>query len=340
VPLPLIVNSAFDARPGAFFEPRTKGVFRWRHFSPAERFARWPFSKIEKYAALRVRAAWRTARCAVEEKAALVVTHDPPLTALTEYFLRLAGYRGPHLAFSFNYPVLPTGFNKALHRNAFRTVDRFVIFSGVEREMYHRHFRIPNQKMEMILWGVNAPPVDSPDRPLMEGDYLCALGGNARDYATLMAAMRRLPALKLIVLARPHSFQGIDVPANVTVRTNVPLGEAMNVLKFSRFMALPLIGSNVPCGHVTLVNAMHLGKAIAITRSTGVMDYLRDGENALMCEAGDVAGMASTIERLWSDRALCNCLGDAGLNFARQHCTEEQTLSHFRRLLCELGVWH
>lgn len=336
--MPLIVNSAFDARPGAFFEPHTRGEFRWRQVSPVEGFERWPFSGIKKYAALRVRAAWRTARFAVEEKAALVVTHDPPLTALTEYFLRAAGYGGAHLAFSFNYPVLPRGIKNALHRNAFRTVDRFVIFSSVERRMYQRHFRIADRKMEMILWGVKAPPLDSPDGALVPGEYLCALGGNARDYATLMGAMRRLPALKLVVLARPHSFDGIDVPSNVTVRTNVPLGEAMNVLKFSRFMALPLVGSNVPCGHVTLVNAMHLGKAIAITRSTGVTDYLRDGENALMCEAGDVAGMAGVIERLWSDRQLCARLGEAGLDFARRHCTEERTLTQFRRIIAALGV--
>jgi len=336
MPRPLIVN-AFGVGSGEFFEPHTREQLRWRHFS-AEPFRMPSFSRIHNSFALRAQAAWRAARCAVEEHAAMVVTHDPRMTSVTEHFLRMAGYGGPHVAFSFNYSTLPSGLKKKVHRDAFRTVDRFVIFSNAEREMYRRHFGIPEGKMEMILWGVNPPVVDSPDRPLVQGEYLCALGGNARDYVTLAAAMRRLAALKLVVVARPENFRGIDVPSNVMVRTNVPFGEAMNILKFSRFMALPLAGPEVPCGHVTLVNAMHLGKAIAITRSSGVVDYLREGDSALMFGARAADEMISVIQKMWEDRALCDRLGEAGLRFARGHCTEERTLAHFRRILLEFGV--
>ena len=38
----------------------------------------------------------------------------------------------------------------------------------------------------------------------------------------------------------------------------IPYPRAMNILQHSRFMVLPLKGSAVPCGHVTLVAAMLL----------------------------------------------------------------------------------
>ncbi len=41
----------------------------------------------------------------------------------------------------------------------------------------------------------------------------------------------------------------------------------------------------MPCGHVTLVSAMHLGKAFVISNSSGVKDYVQHGENAIVCEA-------------------------------------------------------
>ena len=86
---------------------------------------------------------------------------------------------------------------------------------------------------------------------------------------------------------------------------NLPLGDAMNVLHHSRFMVLPLINSEVPCGHVTLVAAMHLGKALVITDSTGVSDYVRNGENALTGPTGSVEMLIAATKRLWENPMLC-----------------------------------
>jgi len=266
-----------------------------------------------------------------------VVSHDPTVTFSLEHFLRWNGYRGAHLAYSFNYPFLPTGLKKWVHNKAFETVTRFVIYSTLERTVYHQKFGIPLDKLDFVHWGVNPPPPDD-SNPIVRGDYVCAIGGNARDYATLVAAMRRLPDIKLVMVVRPHNLVGLDLPKNVQVLTNIPLKDATNVLRHCRFMALPLIGPDVPCGHVTLVNAMHLGKAFAITRSSGVVDYVRDGENAIMCTAGSVDDMTGAIERLWHDRALCLRLGEEGRLFANEYCTEKRIVSNFQRILVDLGV--
>jgi glycosyltransferase involved in cell wall biosynthesis len=103
-------------------------------------------------------------------------------------------------------------------------------------------------------------------------------------------------------------------------------------------MALPLNGPDVPCGHVTLVNAMHLGKAFAITKSSGVVDYVRDGENAIMCSPGSADEMAGAIERLWQDTDLRLQMGEEGRVFASEYCTEKRIIGNFQRLLVELGV--
>ena len=76
----------------------------------------------------------------------------------------------------------------------------------------------------------------------------------------------------------------------------------MGVLYHSRFMVLPLINSKVPCGHVTIVAAMHLGKAMVVTSSSGVADYVTDDENAVTVPPNDVDAMASAIQRLSGSR--------------------------------------
>ena len=150
--------------------------------------------------------------------------------------------------------------------------------------------------------------------------------------------MSALPDIRLVVVVRPHNLVGLTVPPNVEVRTNTTFGEAMNVLAFSRFMALPLAGSEVPCGHVTLVGAMHLGKAFIISNSAGVADYVLPGENALSCEAFSPGAMAAGIRALWNDPALCARLGDGGRAFATAHCSEASTLSWFTNYLKSKGL--
>ena len=122
----------------------------------------------------------------------------------------------------------------------------------------------------------------------------------------------------------------MQLPHNCTVHKNLPLGKTMNVLLHSRFMVLPLVGSAVPCGHVTLVAAMHLGKAFVVTEFTGVLDYVSDGENALTVAAGSIEHLIAVIRRLWNDPVLCARLGQNGQRFARVHCSEEHIADHFR----------
>jgi glycosyltransferase involved in cell wall biosynthesis len=107
----------------------------------------------------------------------------------------------------------------------------------------------------------------------------------------------------------------------------------MNVLLHSRFMVLPLIAGDVPCGHVTLVAAMHLGKAIVTTDSTGIRDYVRDGENAILVNVGSASRLLDAIQRLWQDRELCRYLGENGRSFAAAECTEGRIAEHLRSYL-------
>jgi len=107
----------------------------------------------------------------------------------------------------------------------------------------------------------------------------------------------------------------------------------MNVLQHSRFSIVPLRGAEVPCGHVTLVSAMHCGKATIVSSSSGVTDYIEDGATGLTVPVGDPAAMAAAIERLWDDPAATRTLGDAARRFAAANCGEDAAVAWFERYL-------
>jgi glycosyltransferase involved in cell wall biosynthesis len=280
------------------------------------------------------RSCWHAAR----EGAAMLISHGPGTTFRCAAFRRTIRKRCPHVAWTFNFTCLPQGLHRRMMAAAFTDVDRFVVFSTMERTLYSEAFEIPAEKFEVVLWSVAEPTVDQPDAPLEPGDYICAVGGNSRDYPALMEAMKGLPDIPLVAVMRPENVVGLSIPPNVRVRLNIPFGHANNIIKYSRFMVLPLLGSETPCGHVTLVNAMYLKKAFLVTDSTGVADYVREDENCLTFEAGSVDALAGRIRELWDDSKRCLRLGVGGSRFAEANCSENTMRQLLDRVLTDFGL--
>jgi glycosyltransferase involved in cell wall biosynthesis len=265
----------------------------------------------------------------------LVVTHHPLVTCWTELFCR--GRRPcPHVAYAFNFTRLPRGPRRSLMRRAFSSVERFVVFSQFERALYADYFRIPESRLEMVHWGVREPEAAAAPCDAIRGDgpadAICAVGSQARDYATLLEAMRRLPRIPLVLVARPVNLRGLAVPPNVTVRLDVPLSEAQAVIRRSRFMVLPLSSTQVPCGHVTLVTAMYCARAVLATASSGLSDYLVAGHSGLTVAPEDPVELAAAIDQLWNDPETAERLGKNGREFALAHCGEARTIGFVRDL--------
>jgi glycosyltransferase involved in cell wall biosynthesis len=279
----------------------------------------------------RYRACQHLAAGTVADRFDLVVTHHPLVTCWTELFCH-GRRKCPHVAYAFNFTRLPTGSRKAVMRRAFRSVDRFVVFSEFERSLYADHFRIPIDRFEMVHWGVREPAAAAAAGESIS-NAICAVGSQARDYATLLEAMRRLPHISLVLVATAANLRGLAVPANVTVRLKIPLAEAQAVIRRSRFTVLPLLHAQIPCGHVTMVTAMFCSRAILATESSGISDYLTSGQNGLTVPPEDPAALATAIEKLWNDPETAIRLGNNGREFALAHCTEARTINYVRDLI-------
>jgi glycogen(starch) synthase len=73
-----------------------------------------------------------------------------------------------------------------------------------------------------------------------------------------------------------------------------------------------------PWGLVPL-EGMGMGRPVVATGSGGSAEFLRDGENALLFQAGDAAALAAAVRRLGDDAALRARLREGGLATARCH---------------------
>lgn len=308
---------------------------QWLHISTTDTPL---LNRIQKIRPARYVVCWRGAWAA--RHADVVVTHGELLAMWTGLFMRLFGARAKHLAWSFTMPQYESygRAHRFLLRLGLKHVDRFISFSTIEAKNYPALVGVDVSRFRMVPWSVGAPEVDAEAEPVVKGEYLAAIGGEGRDYATLFAAMKKLPQLKLVVVASPKALAGLAVPDNVAVKSNIPLADAMNIARFASFLVLPLISSTIPCGHGSLISQYYLNRATIVTESQAMEGYVFSEENALTYPVQDVEALAVQIERLATDKALKNRLADAGLAFANRKCSESYTVEYFNEYLYELGL--
>ncbi|HEX2234339.1 MAG TPA: glycosyltransferase [Thermoleophilaceae bacterium] len=125
-----------------------------------------------------------------------------------------------------------------------------------------------------------------------------------REEQRVMETARRVGALKRVRL------MGQRTPAEV----HAAYGQA-DVVVF------PVIWEE-PWGLVPL-EAMGRGRPVVATGRGGSGEYLRDGQNALLFEAGDEAALARAVVRLAGDPELRRRLREAGLHTAPRHTQSE-----------------
>jgi len=282
----------------------------------------------------RMRGSLAVRRAVKEGRCDLLVSHGP----YNSFYGAQALHRRPnppHLAVSFNFTDIPGGMRHKLMCRAYRSVDRFVVASTMERALYARVFDLPEERFDFCYWGVN-PPIQEPLPRTIEEPYFIAIGNEARDYRPLVEAARMRPRHRFVFVVRPWTLDGLDVPDNVTVRCNLPWDETWSLVWHAAAGLISLRDRTTPNGHVSLVGGMRLGKAHIVSDSSGIADYVIDGETALVVPTGDAQAFVQAIDRLSDEPETMRRLGEAAQGFARRHCTEQQTVDYFSGYLADL----
>ncbi|WP_404787827.1 glycosyltransferase [Altericista sp. CCNU0014] len=280
---------------------------------------------------------FKAVRLAKQLNAKLLISQEAELTFWCAFFSKILGNPTEHVAVAFNYPFLPNALRRIAMTACFDAVSHFVVSSTVEKQLYREYFKIPPARIEVQLWKMGEIYYE-PQAALETEDYICAIGRFGRDYKLLIAAMHQLPHLRLVLVVGANSLNGLEIPPNVKVMTDISPGHAANILKFSRFMVLPLINAKVPTGHITLVTAMKLAKGSIVTNSSGIQDYIQNGRTALTYEAGNLDSLTQSIAHLWQHPEQCRTLGANAAAFAAKHCSEPLVVQHLSRLLAERGL--
>lgn len=159
--------------------------------------------------------------------------------------------------------------------------------------------------------------ISNPELCASGDGYILAAGYTRRDYDTLLRAAPLIPAPIRILCGRADRPRG-PLPANVTVRADVPWEEYVQILRRCDLVALPLQETARATGQVVLLEAMAFGKPVVATRAAGTLDYVRDRINGLLVAPGDAQGLARAVCELLNRPSWARQLGEQALNDVRE----------------------
>lgn len=251
----------------------------------------------------------------------LILSHLPGCAAWIELMRR--GRKGRHDLFAFNFTTIPTGPRRWQMNGAFRRLHQSFTLTEVERHLYAESFGMDPSRITVVPWGVTPPTVGA--ERLIDGSYIASLGGEARDYAPLIEAAAQLPDEKFVIVARPQNLAGLALPANVTTMVNIPGPDAWNIVDNADMHILSLQNSETPCGIVTVVGAMHLGKPQIMTAAPGVLEYAPEGEASIGVPGGSAEAIVQAIQQLRSHPEQAARMGAAARTRAAERFSEEMT---------------
>jgi glycosyltransferase involved in cell wall biosynthesis len=220
-----------------------------------------------------------------------------------------------------------------LLRAALRRIDLVLCRNRVAEQTLISAYGVPPAKLRRAVEPVDPAFFDpalpaGPAPALPEAPFIASAGLEMRDYPTLVEAARGLKARVLIGAGSPWSHfrfpdaHGSALPPNLTVAAFGP-GQMREIYRAASFVVVPVLPTLRTCGISVLLEAWAMEKAVVVTRTAGLEEFLVPEVNALVAEPLSASDLRRQIERLLADPQLCARLGRAGRETAlRDHRLE------------------
>jgi glycosyltransferase involved in cell wall biosynthesis len=213
-------------------------------------------------------------------------------------------------------------------------------YSSAQMEIGADRLGVPREKLHHALQPVDERFWRPQETPVEE--LICSVGAEARDYGTLVEAVRGLDvrvelavgttvlktgdlATDLAAALRPIVAPGR--PPNVELRQQVDQLELRELYARSRFAVVPTEDVEFDAGVTTIAEAMAMGKAVVVSRAHGQVDLVREGQTGLYVPPDDPRALRVAIEHLLAHPAEAERMGRAGRALVEARLTLDRWIS-------------
>jgi glycosyltransferase involved in cell wall biosynthesis len=260
-----------------------------------------------------------------------VFTFECSLTSFAISFWQtlLFGRKPKHVILQFimreKTAALGSRLKYALMKFLFSSVHLAVCSARAEVAYYREAFGWPARKLAYVPYHASAatvPPASG------DGGYLFAAGRTFRDFPTMIAAVRSSSHRTVIVASKSVAKVPPDAK-HIELHEDIPLAEFTRLLEGASVVVVPLQDRRISTGQIVILHAMALAKPIIVTRTSGSVDYISDGENGLLVDPSNPAVLREAIDRVMADAVLRRRLGDA----ARKTVLQKHLPHHYTQMV-------
>ncbi len=261
-----------------------------------------------------------------------VITVFPQLALIVGLLKRLTFSKRPVVAWMFNIGHLREGMQLRVARFAYAAVDRFVVHSTHEVDVYSRWLGLPRERFVFV-------PLSVAEKPITEAEdeaepFLLSMGTANRDYGLLFDALAGLPH-RTVIVSGSHALEGLDRPPNVEVRSGLSEDACRDLCQRARLSIVPLKDLSTAAGQVTVVEGMMSGRPLVSTRSVGTVDYVVQDVDGVLVAPGDADALRREIERLWNDDRARRAMATAARRSALEKFTFRAVAQHLESIIDE-----
>jgi glycosyltransferase involved in cell wall biosynthesis len=221
-----------------------------------------------------------------------------------------------------------------LYAAALRRTDAIVAYAKSEADQLRSFVGADGPPVSFVPFGVDVnafrPAADA--TPAI--DVLSVGADPRRDFELLLGIASRRPAQSFRIVAGPeHASTLRDVPRNVTVETDIPLGAVRDRLARARVVALPIRDNSYSGGTTVLLQAMAMAKPVVVSKTAAVSDGygLEDRINCRLVPPGD----AAAFERALDEETGADAVSSIGIR-ARETVERDFSWERYTNALWEI----
>lgn len=246
-------------------------------------------------------------------------------------------------------------------------------YGSVQMQFAADELRVPREKLHVVL-----QPVDDrfwTPQGVPPEDLICAVGWEARDYRTFLAAMRGMSSQVHIALgiaglmstagvaeAKPRRKERSAGTSRFDVlrgtysyglhqdwirslrnapQPNVEVSEQLgpldlrNLYDRARFVVVPLHDVDADCGVTTITEAMAMSKAVIVSRTRGQIDLIDDGEQGIYVPPADPTALRSAVQYLLENPNEAERMGTAGRALAEERHSMDDHVDRLAMLFAD-----
>lgn len=186
----------------------------------------------------------------------------------------------------------------------YKKVTNIIVYGDAEVDYYSSVFPALASNFKFVEYGRDFSYSDKKNFDF-SGDYIASGGRSNRNYQTLCDAFdmvnEKLPELNCLVATRHECVVESMSKSKIKFIYGVTLNQFGSFVENSELFVLPLLNTNLSAGHMSMMEAMSVGKVVLVTDIPSIRNYVNESE-VFFYEPDNPKTLANQIIYIYQNR--------------------------------------